>query len=85
MITKITTADELKQIFTEILLNKTDKISDISNESVLNGIAYGCAKMAQRLLINQAVVEGHLFPDTAYGTYLDDIARSNGIAPRFKS
>ena len=85
MITKITTADELKQIFTEILLNKTDKISDISNESVLNGMAYGCAKMAQRLLINQAVVEGHLFPDTAYGTYLDDIARSNGIAPRFKS
>ena len=85
MITKITTADELKQIFTEILLNKTDKISDISNESVLNGMAYGCAKMAQRLLINQAVVEGHLFPDTAYGTYLDDIALSNGIAPRFKS
>ena len=43
MITKITTADELKQIFTEILLNKTDKISDISNESVLNGMAYGCS------------------------------------------
>lgn len=82
MITKITTVDELKQIFTEILLNKTDKISDISNESVLNAIAYGCAKLTQRMLVNQAVVESHLFPDTAYGEYLDNLAKINGISPR---
>ena len=85
MITKITTIDELKQIFIEILLNKTDKVSDISDVSVLNGIAYGCAKMAQRLLTNQAVVEGHIFPDTAYGEYLDNIAEIKGIASRFTS
>ena len=85
MITKIISIDTLKQMFVEILLNKTDKVSDISNESVLNGIAYGCSKLAQRLLVNQGVVEGHLFPDTAYGEYLDDIARSRGIAPRFSS
>lgn len=83
MITRIIPIDTLKQIFVEILLNKTDKISDISNESVLNGIAYGCSKLAQRLLVNQGVVEGHLFPDTAYGDYLDNIAASRGIAPRF--
>ena len=85
MITKIISIDTLKQMFVEILLNKTNKISDISNESVLNGIAYGCSKLAQRLLVNQGVVEGHLFPDTAYGDYLDDIAASRGIAPRFTS
>ena len=85
MITKIIPLDTLKQMFVEILLNKTDKISDISNESVLNGIAYGCSKLAQRLLVNQGVVEGHLFPDTAYGDYLDNIAASRGIAPRFTS
>lgn len=85
MITKIIPVDTLKQMFVEILLNKTDKISDISNESVLNGIAYGCSKLAQRLLVNQGVVEGHLFPDTAYGNYLDDIALARGIAPRFTS
>lgn len=85
MITKIIPIDTLKQMFIEILLNKTDKISDISNESVLNGIAYGCSKLAQRLLVNQGVVEGHLFPDTAYGDYLDNIAASRGIAPRFTS
>ena len=83
MITRILSVDTLKQIFAEILFNKTDKISDISNDSVLNGVAYGCAKLSQRLLVNQGVVEGHLFPDTAYGEYLDEIARARGIAPRF--
>ena len=67
MITKITSVDELKQIFLEIFLNKTDKVSDVSDESVLNGIAYGCGKLAQRTLANQAIIEGHIFPDTAAG------------------
>lgn len=82
MITKITTVEELKQIFTEIFLNKTDKVSDISNESVLNALAYGCAKIGQRILTNQAVVESHIFPDTAYGEYLDELANIRGISPR---
>ena len=85
MITKITSVDELKQIFLEIFLNKTDKVSDISSDSVLNGIAYGCAKLAQRTLTNQAVIEGHIFPDTAYGEYLDQLADIRGIAPRFST
>jgi len=83
MITKITSVDELKQIFLEIFLNKTDKVSDVSDESVLNGIAYGCGKLAQRTLANQAVIEGHIFPDTAYGEYLDQLAVIRGVAPRF--
>ena len=82
MITKITTVEELKQIFTEILLNKTDKISDVANESVLNAISYGCSKLAQRLLVNQAIVEAHIFPDTAHGEYLDKIAELRGISAR---
>lgn len=83
MITKITSVDELKQIFLEIFLNKTDKVSDVSDESVLNGIAYGCGKLAQRTLANQAVIEGHIFPDTAYGEYLDQLAVIRGVSPRF--
>lgn len=83
MITKITSVDELKQIFLEIFLNKTDKVSDVSDESVLNGISYGCGKLAQRTLANQAVIEGHIFPDTAYGEYLDQLAVIRGVAPRF--
>lgn len=83
MITKITSVQELKQIFLEILLNKTHKITDVSQESVLNGIAYGCAKVGQKLLVNQSVVEGHIFPDTAAGEYLDNLAAIRGVSPRF--
>ena len=83
MITQIIPTQELKQIFLEILLNKTDKLTDVSEESVLNGIAFGCAKLAQKCLVNQSVVEGHIFPDTAYGVYLDELAAIRGVAPRF--
>ena len=83
MITKITPVQELKEIFLEILLNKTDKINDIGADSVLNGIAYGCGKIGQKCLVNQAIVEGHIFPDTAYGEYLDQLAAIRGVAPRF--
>ncbi len=83
MITKITPVDELKQIFLEIFLNKTDKVSDVSDESVLNAIAYGCGKLTQRTLTNQAIIEGHIFPDSAYGQYLDRLAAIRGVAPRF--
>lgn len=85
MITQITPTQELKQIFLEILLNKTDKLTDVSEESVLNGLAYGCAKLAQKCLVNQSVIEGHLFPDTAYGEYLDALAALRGVAPRFEA
>lgn len=85
MITKITSVAELKQIFLEIFLNKTDKVTDVGSESVLNGVAYATAKMAQKCLVNQSVVEGHLFPDTAYGDYLDNIAALRGISPRFSA
>ena len=56
MITKITSISELKQIFLEIFLNKTDKVTDVGSESVLNGVAYATAKMAQKCLVNQSVV-----------------------------
>ena len=79
MITEITAVEELKQIFLEIFLNKTDKVSDVSDESVLNGIAYGCGKLAQRTLTNQAIIEGHIFPDTAYGEYIDNLAANRGV------
>lgn len=85
MISKIATIPQLKEMFIDILLTKTDKVSDVSNESVLNGIAFGCAKLAQKCLVNQSVVEAHLFPDTAYGEYLDRLAKLRGVSARFGS
>lgn len=83
MITKLIPIQELKQMFLEIFLNKTDKVNDVSEESVLNGIAYGVGKVGQKCLVNQAIVEGHIFPETAYGTYLDELAKIWGVSPRF--
>lgn len=83
MITKIIPIQELKQMFLEIFLNKTDKVTDVGAESVLNGIAFGIGKIGQKILVNQSVIEAHIFPDTAYGKYLDELATIRGISPRF--
>ena len=83
MITRLTTVAELKQIFTETLLNNTDKISKISDNSVVGGVAFGVAKIAQKAIKDIAIVEAHTMVDSAYGDQLDTIAASRGIASRF--
>lgn len=85
MFTKLTTIEELKEMFTEVLLNKTDKITKASEASVNNAVAFGNSKLAQKNLKDIAIIESHLFPDSAYGIHLDEIARLNGISPRFGS
>lgn len=83
MITKITDIEELKQVFIEALLNNTDAVTKVSDGSVLNGVGYGVSKLNQKILKDVAIIEAHQFPDTAVGSYLDDMARLKGIAPRF--
>ncbi len=85
MITRLTDVTELKALFLEKLLNATDKVSKVSDDSVLSGIAYGVAKVGQKALKDIALVESHLFPDSAYGAYLDTIAANYGVAGRFGS
>jgi hypothetical protein len=82
-VTRISTVNELKQIFTEMLINKSSKITKVSNQSVLNGIAFGVAKVAQKALKDIAIVESRLFPDSAFGISLDVVADNYGIASRF--
>jgi uncharacterized phage protein gp47/JayE len=82
MRTRLTTVDELKGIFIELMLNHTDKVTKVSPLSATNGIAYGNAKIAQRVIKDIALIESHLFPDSAFGTNLDTVAENNGIAPR---
>ena len=83
MITEVTSIEELKQIFSEILFNHTDAVTKITDNSVLNGIAFGCAKVGQKAIKDIAVLESHIYPDSAYGIYLDNIAANYGIASRF--
>jgi hypothetical protein len=82
MITRVQTISELKQLFLEIFLNKTSKVSDISDNSVVNATAYGVSKVAQKCLKDIAIVESHIFPDSAYGSYLDSSAKLFGATPR---
>ena len=44
MKTLISTVQELKDIILEILFTKTDKVSKVSNTSILNALAYGMLK-----------------------------------------
>lgn len=51
MITKVSnTIANLKNLWIEMFLNKTDKVSNIADGSVLNAVAFGTAKVAQKQL-----------------------------------
>jgi uncharacterized phage protein gp47/JayE len=82
MITKVQTIAQLKQLFLELFINKTDKISDISDNSVVNATAYGVSKIAQKAIKDIAIVESHIFPDSAAGDYLDNSATLFGVSSR---
>lgn len=83
MITRVSTITELKQIFGEVLMNKTSKVTKIADESIVNGVSYGVAKIAQKALKDIAIAESHSFPDSAFGANLDLVADKYGISPRF--
>lgn len=82
MITTIQSIAKLKQLFLEIFLNKTSKVSDVSDNSVVNATAYGVAKVAQKAMKDIAIVESHIFPNSAYGSHLDSAATMFGAPER---
>ena len=85
MFTQVTSIEELKEIFLEMLLNTTDKLTKISPGSVNDGFAYGIAKLGQKTLKEIALVESHIFIDSAFGPYLDSYASKHGFYGRFSS
>lgn len=83
MITKVdNTISFLKSLWVETFLNKTDRVTDITDNSVLNGVAYANAKVAQKCLKDIAIVEAQVFPEMASGEYLDRAAQLFGVTPR---
>jgi len=82
MQTKILTANEVKELFVESLLNKTDKITKISDNSILNGVGYGVGKVFQRGMKDSALIESDLFPEWAYAQDLDLISKRYGLTGR---
>lgn len=85
MIMQISTMDELSQIYLEIILGYTNKISKVADGGVLKGTATSSAKIGQRIMKDIAVIESQLFPDAAFDIYLDNVGRLRGINSRFSN
>lgn len=77
------TSEERKQLFTEILLNKTNKINKITDNSVTGGVGYGIAKVSGKAEKDIVLALGKLYPDTAFGSQLDQVLQDQGLAERF--
>lgn len=77
------TSTERRLLFIETLINLTTKVSKVSDNSVLSGIAGGVAKVAGKAEKDIFLAVSQLFPDSAYGSELDQVAANFGIAPRF--
>lgn len=83
MITKTSaTITNLKNLFIEMFLDKTVKVSNVADGSVVNATAFGVAKVAQKAMKDIAIKEAQIFPDTATGAYLDKTAALYGVSPR---
>lgn len=82
MKTRVSSVTELKNLATEIILNKTSKLSKLSAGSVFNAVAYTIAKIGQKVLREIALIESQLFPEYAVGDTLDDVAKRYGIFSR---
>lgn len=85
METKVLTIARLKELITELFFNKQDQVTKVSNNSVINALFYGAAKVGQKALVDIANVEGQLFPEFATGTLLDNIANRSGVPARFEA
>lgn len=79
---KPSTSIERKNLFIETLINATNKVSKVSENSVLSGVANGIAKVAGKAEKDIVVATSQLFPDQAYDILLDKVANNFGISPR---
>lgn len=72
----------LKETWVKVLLSRTDKVTKVTNASILNAIAYADTKLSQKALKDIALAQSHFYPDSAHGVYLDNIAKVYGISSR---
>ena len=72
MKTKLYSREALKSIVGEIFLNKTDKVTKITNESILNAMFFSDSRLAQLVLKEVALTESKIFPQYASGSQLDE-------------
>lgn len=80
LVTEVSTIEDLEQIYLENFLNHTSKVSKISDLSVLSAHAFAVSKLLQKKTKDTAILESQLFPELAYGGYLDSaVKRVTGL------
>lgn len=80
---RVTSTEELKELFLTSLINNTDKLSKVSIGSGLSGLGWGIGKVGNKALKEAALLESRIFPSYARGTDLDFAAMEFGVSPRF--
>lgn len=85
MNTKLLTIEQIKQIISELALSKTDKVTKVSEGSVLSGIVYGISRISQKVIKDIAIIESQSFPEFAHGEYLENIATRMGLPSRLSA
>lgn len=79
---KPSTSIERRLLFLETLINSTDKVTKVSDNSVLSGIATGIAKITGKGEKDIMLALSQLFPDSAFSEQLDQVAKNFGVSPR---
>lgn len=82
-IIKPSTSEWRRQLFLEVFINSQNKVTKISDDSVLSGFAGGIARVAGKAEKDIFIALSSLFPDLSHGELLDQVAENFGIAPRF--
>lgn len=76
------TSKERKALLTEVFLNNTDLVTKISPFSVMDATVSAISKTIGKAEKDIIVAVSQLFPDTAFGQQLDQVALNFGVAPR---
>lgn len=84
-IIKSSTSKFRRSLIVEIFMNLQSKITKISDDSVMSAFAGGISRVAAKAEKDIFLSLATLFPDMAYGSLLDQVAKNFGIAPRFTS
>ncbi len=85
MTTKPLTVSRLKELIAEIFYDKQDVVTKVTNNSAINAVLFGSAKIGQKALVDIANVEVQLFPEFASGNLLDTVAGRSGVPARFSA
>jgi len=80
---RIETEQALESLMVETFINTSPKVTKVSDESALRGLIRGNVRVGKKALKDIALSVSHMFPDSATGSSLDDVADDHGIAPRF--